>query len=207
MSVPDKTAQIIASAGEKMRPKSVITRIHHRDQSAAKHDEHTENEKLNQRNENMRELSSLKNIGRVSGMKKTDPHNIYENHQQELKSLVAVDENAIAGPKDETAIKGPKVETAKIEHAESTSRSVIIKSNEPLVKITPIRVDGSRERNVTRTPVPSLNELDTSVSGVVQETIDEIIIKIEGVTPGVTPIEETYSEDTQCINDFLDEIK
>jgi hypothetical protein len=207
MSVPDKTAQIIASAGEKIRPKSVITRIHHRDQSAAKHDEHTENEKLNQRNENMRELSSLKNIGRVSGMKKTDPHKIYENHQQELKSLVAVDENAIAGPKDETAIKGPKVETAKIEHAESTSRSVIIKSNEPLVKITPIRVDGSRERNVTRTPVPSLNELDTSVSGVVQETIDEIIIKIEGVTPGVTPIEETYSEDTQSINDFLDEIK
>ena len=56
-----------------------------------------------QKNENMKELDSLKGIGKVSGLKnKINPQNTFDTHQEELKTLIIPDKPNDIDSNDDT---------------------------------------------------------------------------------------------------------
>lgn len=107
LSENEKAATIVAHAGEKFKLKHTLHHIRDNLQHAVEnhHHNHHHNNSINthhtndpseQKNENMKELDSLKGIGKVSGLKnKINPQNTFDTHQEELKTLIIPDK-----PKD-----------------------------------------------------------------------------------------------------------
>jgi hypothetical protein len=102
LSENEKAAAIVAHAGEKFKLKHTLHHIKDNLQQVAENHhihhksintQHT-NDLSEKKNENMKELDSLKEIGKVSGLKnKINPHNTFDTHQEELKTLIIPDKS------------------------------------------------------------------------------------------------------------------
>ena len=113
LSENEKAATIVAHAGEKFKLKSTLHHIRDNLQHAVEnHHNHHHNNSINthhtndpseQKNENMKELDSLKGIGKVSGLKnKINPQNTFDTHQEELKTLIIPDKSNDIDSNDDT---------------------------------------------------------------------------------------------------------
>ncbi len=99
LSENEKAATIVAHAGEKFKLKHTLHHIRDNLQHAVENhhnkpiNTHHTNDPSEQKNENMKELDSLKGIGKVSGLKnKINPQNTFDTHQEELKTLIIPDQ-------------------------------------------------------------------------------------------------------------------
>ena len=99
LSENEKAATIVAHAGEKFKLKHTLHHIRDNLQHAVDNNHHNKsintnhtNDLSEQKNKNMKELDSLKGIGKVSGLKnKINPQNKFDTHQEELKTLIIPD--------------------------------------------------------------------------------------------------------------------
>jgi hypothetical protein len=205
-SEQEKTASIVANAGEKMKMKALN---HIRDNRRNNTNDRIINNPNEQKNENMKELDSLKGIGKVSGMKgKINPVKSYENPQEELKNLV-IPEKSEDEKKDDN-----------LKEDENLKKDDNLKEKKN-IKVS-INVDDEHldegEYELFR---GSLNKKDKKIDGdiylvekkpskeVIEEVLDEIVIDID--------TNENYSGETESVEesieinknvvDFLNDIK
>ena len=211
-SEQEKTASIVANAGEKMKMKAFN---HIRDNRRNNTNDRIINNPNEQKNENMKELDSLKGIGKVSGMKgKINPDKSYENPQEELKNLV-IPEKSEDEKKDDN-----------LKEDENLKKDDNLKEDENLKEKKNIKVsinvdDEHLDEGEYELFRGSLNKKDKKIDGdiylvekkpskeVIEEVLDEIVIDID--------TNENYSGETESVEesieinknvvDFLNDIK
>jgi hypothetical protein len=230
-SEQEKTASIVANAGEKMKMKAFN---HIRDNRRNNTNDRIINNPKEQKNENMKELDSLKGIGKVSGMKgKINPDKSYENPQEELKNLV-IPEKSEDEKKDDNLKKDDKKDDnlKEDEKLNEKKKDDNLKEDENLKKD-----DNLKEKKNIKVSINvddehldegeyelfrgSLNKKDKKIDGdiylvekkpskeVIEEVLDEIVIDID--------TNENYSGETESVEesieinknvvDFLNDIK
>ena len=217
-SEQEKTASIVANAGEKMKMKALN---HIRDNRRNNTNDRIINNPNEQKNENMKELDSLKGIGKVSGMKgKINPVKSYENPQEELKNLV-IPEKSEDEKKDDNLKEDENLKKDdNLKEDENLKKDDNLKEKKN-IKVS-INVDDEHldegEYELFR---GSLNKKDKKIDGdiylvekkpskeVIEEVLDEIVIDID--------TNENYSGETESVEesieinknvvDFLNDIK
>lgn len=244
LSENEKAASIVAHSGEKFKLKHTLHHIrdnlqhtlenhHHHNKPINTH--HT-NDLSEQKNENMKELDSLKGIGKVSGLKnKINPQNTFDTHQEELKTLIIPD-------KPNNLEESEKSEKIDIIHDNKKSIKVnksdkkdndnsLNKINENLAEKKNIKVsinldDEELKEGEYELFKGSLNKKDSKIDGDIflvekeESNKDNIAEEIDDITENNNDdiiIEvndnEISTDDTDSIetknnmNEFLDEIK
>ena len=234
LSENEKAASIVAHAGEKFKLKSTLHHIRDNLQHAVdNHNHHNKpintqhtNDPSGQKNENMKELDSLKGIGKVSGLKnKINPENTFNTHQEELKTLIIPDKptdqdsNENTKKSIELEIKKDDKENDTLKHDEKLDENLNEKKN---IKVSINLDDEELKEGEYELFKGSLNKKDKKIDGdkvLVEkgelnkndisednENINnDIIIEIDD--------NEINSDDTESIetknnmSEFLDEIK
>ena len=229
-SEQEKTASIVANAGEKMKMKALN---HIRDNRRNNTNDRIINNPNEQKNENMKELDSLKGIGKVSGMKgKINPVKSYENPQEELKNLVipekSEDEKKDDNLKEDENLKKDDnlKEDEKLKKDDNLKEDENLKKDDNLKEKKNIKVsinvdDEHLDEGEYELFRGSLNKKDKKIDGdiylvekkpskeVIEEVLDEIVIDID--------TNENYSGETESVEesieinknvvDFLNDIK
>jgi len=228
LSETEKTASIIAHAGEKLKIKSTLHHIRENLQHSVDNINHPKT-RVNhikslsneQKNESMKELNSLKGIGKVSGLKnKINPENAFENHQEELKNLIIPEK-----PEDEKyEMVAPIKEIKEIKEIKTESGKTVSKEEKKNIKVT-INVDDEEldegEYELFR---GNLNKKDKKIDGdiyLVEKKDNDIIIDIDDKEDIDDTIIDDKVEDkvedkdddkddievAKNVTNFLDEIK
>lgn len=241
LSENEKAATIVAHAGEKFKLKHTLHHIRDNLQHAVDnhHHHHHNNKPINtdhinnlseQKNENMKELDSLKGIGKVSGLKnKINPQNTFDTHQEELKTLIIpdkpndLDSNNTKKTIDLEILKDNK-ENDNLEHDVKSDDTFEEKITEKKnIKVSINLDDEELKEGEYELFKGSLNKKDKKIDGDIflvekcesneeniikednEETNNDIIIDVND-----TEINSDDTDSTETKNnmkDFLDEIK
>ena len=246
-SEQEKTASIVANASEKLKKNSAL----HHFRGNLKHvkemgdnqntngirckggiDQNTST--VNIKNESMKELDSLKGIGKVSGLKsKINPQNTFVTHQEELKTLIIPDnsENMVISKKYESVIidkvyntgdntgdnaVGDTVENTVKNAVENTNETVSSHIEENCGEKKNIKVsiniddDGLKEGEYELFK-GNLNKKDKKIDGdiflIEKDTVTntENIIKEDNIVTEITEPNDTDDTDTTEVNNNITE--
>ena len=188
----EKKAAILANAGEKLK-KSTIHHVKKNLQQAVKQETQTVKYSYEQKNENLKELDNLKGFGKVSGLKqKINPEKTYQNHQEELKTLIpttdshkesvkeisekneekteVVDEENLPG-KDEPSTKEIMGDSQSVKdvkslvHSEEVSENQVFKGEKKNIKVSIDIDDNSLKEGEYELFKGSLNKKDKKIGG------------------------------------------
>ena len=242
LSENEKAATIVAHASEKFKLKSTLhhkrDNLHHTLENNHHPKKHHKRDISGQKNENMKELDSLKGIGKVSGLKnKINPQNIFDTHQEELKTLIIPDKPNDHYNNDNTE-KSKDLEVLKdnkeqnIEHNKNSDKIVEEKITEKKnIKVSINLDDEELKEGEYELFKGSLNKKDKKIDGdifliekgdlnkediteniteniIENDKNDDIIIEVNDTEINDTEINDTDSTETTIyMKDFLDEIK